>query len=156
MEDKPLGTAGSLQLLPDSVTEPFLVLNGDLLTKFNPRQLLNFHIENRAEATLCVNEHSLTMPFGVVQTNGVELASFTEKPTFKHLVNAGVYLIDPKLLYLLPPDKHTDMPTLLDSAKKAKHKVVVCPIHEYWLDVGKPESLLQAHREWPSETKSYL
>lgn len=154
MEEKPMGTAGSLQLLPDSVTEPFLVLNGDVFTKFNPSHLLNFHIKHKAQATLCVREHAITVPFGVVQINGIELAGFTEKPTYKHLVNAGIYLIDPCLLHLVPHNQFTDMPTLLNQAQQANNKVIACPIHEYWLDVGRPETLQQAHKEWPSEMGS--
>lgn len=148
VEDEPLGTAGSLRLLPGSVQIPFLVMNGDVLTRLNPSHLLSFHGEHEAAATLCVREHVTTSPFGVVQTNGVELAGFEEKPSYRELVNAGVYVIDPQLLPLLPPNRATDMPTLLQSAQQSGHRVAVCPIHEYWLDVGRPETLHQAHQEW--------
>lgn len=154
VEAEPLGTAGSLQLLPSSVQEPFLVMNGDVLTKLNPSRLLRFHAEQEAVGTLCVREHAITVPFGVVQTNGVELAGFEEKPTYRQLVNAGVYVIDPQLLPLLPPHQATDMPTLLQSAQQAGQRVAVCPIHEYWIDVGRPETLQQAHQEWPIGTES--
>jgi dTDP-glucose pyrophosphorylase/predicted transcriptional regulator len=154
IEDEPLGTAGSLQLLPDSLSSPFLVLNGDVLTRLNPKQLLRFHEENQAHATLCVREHEHTVPFGVVQTNGVELSGFEEKPTYRHLVNAGVYVISPNLLPLLPPHQFTDMPSLLQAAQESGYRVTVCPIHEYWLDVGRPEALEQAHREWSLVEKS--
>ena len=148
VEDEPLGTAGSLQLLPRSLQEPFLVMNGDVLTRLNPSQLLRFHVEHKAAGTLCVREHTIKVPFGVVQTKGVELAGFEEKPSYSQLVNAGVYVIDPQLLPLLPPHQSTDMPTLLQSAQQAGHRVAVCPIHEYWIDVGRPETLRQAHQEW--------
>lgn len=151
MEAEPLGTAGSLQLLPGSLTEPFLVLNGDVLTRFDLSNLLRFHNEHKAHATLCVREHELTVPFGVVRTNGSELVGFEEKPTYRHQVNAGIYVIDPELLPLLQPHQFTDMPSLLFSAQEAGHNVAVCPIHEYWLDVGRPESLQQAHRDWTSQ-----
>ena len=148
VEDKPLGTAGSLQLLPDTLSEPFLVINGDVLTRLNPRHLMNFHIDNQAQATLCVREHEITVPFGVVHTKSSELASFEEKPTYRHLVNAGVYVIDPQLLSLLPPDEFTDMPNFLMLAQEYGHRVAVCPIHEYWLDVGRPEELNTAQTTW--------
>lgn len=148
VEDEPLGTAGSLQLLPDSLKEPFLVMNGDVLTRLNPRQLLTFHVDHDAKATLCVREHVITVPFGVVQTNGVELAAFEEKPSYHQLVSAGVYVIDPQLLPLLPPHQPTDMPTLVLSAQQAGHRVAVCPIHEYWIDVGRPETLKEADATW--------
>ena len=151
VEDEPLGTAGSLQLLPDGLQHPFLVMNGDVLTRLNPSQLLRFHVEHEAAGTLCVREHITTVPFGVVQTKGVELAGFDEKPSYRQLVNAGVYVINPQLLPLLPPRQATDMPTLLERAQQAGNRVVVCPIHEYWIDVGRPETLRQAHKEWPAE-----
>ena len=75
---------------------------------------------------------------------GVELAGFEEKPTYRHQVNAWVYVIDPQLLPLLPPHQFTDMPSLLIAAQDAGHRVAVCPIHEYWLDVGRPETLEEA------------
>ena len=83
-----------------------------------------------------------------MKTNGVELATFEEKPCYRHLVNAGVYVIHPELFPLLPPHQFTDMPTLLESAQDSGYKVAVCPIHEYWIDVGRPETLRQADQEW--------
>ena len=148
VEDQPLGTAGSLQLLPAGVQQPFLVMNGDVLTRFNPAQLLRFHFDHEAAATLCVREQTIAVPFGVVQTKGVELAGFDEKPSYRHLVNAGVYVIDPQLLPLLPAKKATDMPTLLQSAQQVGYRIAVCPIHEYWIDVGRPESLQEADATW--------
>tara|TARA_B100000674_G_scaffold474137_1_gene465780 strand:- start:377 stop:1432 length:1056 start_codon:yes stop_codon:yes gene_type:complete len=150
IEDKPLGTAGSLQLIPDNLKEPFLVANGDVLTKLDPARLIDFHVSNDSAATLCVREHVTNIPFGVVQTNGVELAGFQEKPSYRQLVNAGVYVVDPCVLPVLPQDQFTDMPTLLEAAQAAGHKITVCPIHEYWIDVGRPETLLQASKEWAS------
>jgi len=151
VENKPLGTAGSLQLLPSDLKDPFLVMNGDVLTRFNPKNLLHFHYEHDAAATLCVREHTTTVPFGVVETNGVELIGFVEKPSFQNLVNAGVYVINPKLLPLLPHHQSTDMPTMLINAQKSGYRVVVCPIHEYWIDVGRPETLNEAHTVWENK-----
>ena len=125
VEKEPLGTAGSLSLLPNSLTEPFLVINGDVLTRLDYRQLLQFHIDHQADATLCVREHDLMVPFGVVKTVGVELEGFEEKPTYSYQVNAGVYVIEPKLIQLLSSDQFTDMPTLLLDAKNADHLVSV-------------------------------
>ena len=147
-ESQPLGTAGSLQLLPDSIQAPFLVMNGDVLSHLDQSHLLNFHQEHNAQATMCVREHEVKVPFGVVQVDGVELAGFVEKPRYLHLVNAGMYVIDPQLLKLLSPNEYTDMPTLLESAQHAGYSVAVCPIHEYWLDVGRPESLQEAYETW--------
>ena len=151
VENEPMGTAGSLQLLPDSLSEPFLVLNGDVLTNLDTSLLLQFHAEHKADATICVREHEVTVPYGVVETIGVELSGFEEKPTYRYQVNAGVYVIDPQLIPLLPPYQFTDMPSFLGAAQESGFRVTVCPIHEYWLDVGRPETLHQAHLEWPAQ-----
>ena len=153
VEDQPLGTAGSLQFLPHSEKAPFFVLNGDVLTRLDPCQVLNFHHEHDAMATMCVREHFTTIPFGVVHANGVDLAGFQEKPSYRQLVNAGVYVIDPRLLPLLPARQTIDMPDFLQSARQVGHRITVYPINEYWLDVGRPETLKQAHQEWPRKSE---
>lgn len=149
-ENIPLGTAGSLSLLPKDLCEPILVLNGDVITDFDPGILLHFHKENQADATLCVREHHYTLPYGVVKTKGVELSEFQEKPTYKYFANAGVYIIDPSLLRSIQPKTYIDMPTLLENTQKSGSCVSVCPIHEFWIDVGRPESLEEVNQLWTS------
>jgi len=148
IEDEPLGTAGSLKLLPDNLTMPFLVINGDVLTRLSPAQLLNFHTDHQAQATVCVREHEILVPFGVVKTKGLELFGFEEKPTYRYKINAGMYVLEPTLLALLKTYPICDMPDLLQAAQLSGHRVITCPIHEYWIDVGRPETLRQAHQEW--------
>ena len=154
VEDSPLGTAGSLKLMPKAEDEPFVVVNGDVLTQISPIQLLKFHSEHQAAGTVCVREYTTTVPFGVIQTNGVDLIGFEEKPSYRYLVNAGVYVIDPLLLELLSPGQFVDMPTLLENAQLNNRRIVVCPMHEYWIDVGRPEALRQANQEWPGSFDS--
>lgn len=149
-EDTPLGTAGALQLLPCEARRgiPLLVMNGDVLTRLNLAQLLQFHASHGAEATLCVRSHDVVIPFGVVEAEGVELVGFREKPMLRHQVNAGIYVLEPSLLGHIPPGEAMDMPSLLLAARAAHQRVAVCPIHEYWCDVGRPETLQQAHEDW--------
>jgi dTDP-glucose pyrophosphorylase len=146
----PLGTAGALQLLPDpeSIRSPLLVMNGDVLTRLNFAQLLDFHASHGAAATLCVRSHDVVIPFGVVEAEGLDLVGFVEKPVLRHQVNAGIYVLEPSLLSLLPAGQAMDMPTLLMAARDAALRVAVCPIHEYWCDIGRPETLQQAHEDW--------
>ena len=151
VEESPLGTAGSLSLLDINPEKPIIVINGDVLSRLDLKSLLKFHNENNSKATIAVRQHTTTIPFGIVRQNGVELVSFQEKPSFTHLVNAGMYVISPQLLPLIPKYRFTDMPDFLLTAKDCGHKVTVCPVHEYWLDVGRPETLVQATREWPSD-----
>ena len=149
-ETSPLGTAGALQLLPDEDRRgsPLLVMNGDVLTRLNLAQLLEFHASHGAAATLCVRSHDVVIPFGVVEAEGVELVGFREKPVLRHQVNAGIYVLEPSLLDHIPPGEAMDMPSLLLAARAAQQRVAVCPIHEYWCDIGRPETLQQAHEDW--------
>lgn len=147
-ETQPLGTGGALSLLPQKPSEPLLVLNGDVLTRVDYSRMLRFHDEHKAAATLCVREHSTQIPYGVVCMDDLHVLSLEEKPVLSHYVNAGIYLLDPALLDLVPRDRFFDMPTLLEKAIQHQHRVSAFPIHEYWLDVGHPETLERAHGEW--------
>lgn len=148
VEDKPLGTAGSLKMLPKTLDKPFLVMNGDVLTKIELQHVLAFHQEHGADATICVRDHEISVPFGVVETNGINLSRFLEKPVYKYLVNAGVYALNPSVLDIIKEDEFTDMPNLLINVKSSKYSVCVCPIHEYWIDVGLPETMKEANKTW--------
>lgn len=149
-ETQPLGTGGALSLLPQKPTEPLLVLNGDVLTRVNYGRLLRFHDEHQASATLCVREHTTQIPYGVVQINDTHVLTLEEKPMLNHYVNAGIYLINPVLLDLVPQGRLIDMPTLLEKAIQHQHCVSAFPIYEYWLDIGHPKTLERAHGEWPA------
>ena len=147
VENRPLGTAGSLTLLTKKLDDPILVMNADVLTKFDPSYLLYFHNKNNAQCTIAVHRSEFQIPFGIVKTRGLQLAGFQEKPTINQLVNAGVYVINPEILYLLEDDKFTDMPSLIMEASRKKFNVIVCPIHEYWIDIGIPEKLNQVLKD---------
>lgn len=148
-EDKPLGTAGALSLLPQLPDEPMLVLNGDVLTRVDITQLLRFHMLTDAAATLCVRQHTTQIPYGVVHLDNELVLGLEEKPLLTHYVNAGIYFLKPHLLELIPKNTFFDMPQLLEIAAKQSFKVCAFPIHEYWLDVGHPETLERAIGDWP-------
>jgi NDP-sugar pyrophosphorylase family protein len=147
-EDKPLGTAGALSLLPSMSEHPLLVLNGDVLTRVDYGHLLRFHSEHEAAATLCVQEHTTQIPYGVVRMDNGMVQAIEEKPVLSNYVNAGIYLLEPCLLELVPSDQFFDMPQLIEKAVAHPYRVSAFPIHEYWLDVGLPETLERAHGEW--------
>ena len=88
-EDRPLGTGGALSLLPETPVEPFLLINGDVLTRVDYKGLLRFHNEQMAAATVCVREHTTKIPYGVVHTDDVNVLGLEEKPVLSHYVNAG-------------------------------------------------------------------
>lgn len=148
IEEEPLGTAGSLHLLPQSLTAPLLVMNGDVLTHLDFRHLLDFHNNHEGIATICGREYEVKIPFGVINYNGTTLLNLEEKPTQSHLINAGLYVLDPSALVFVPKSQFMDMPDLLSLVQENGHQVNVCPVHEYWLDVGHPETLGKARKEW--------
>lgn len=148
-ENQPLGTAGALSLLPQNLAKPMVVLNGDVLARVNYGKLLKFHDDHSASATLCVREHVTQIPYGVVRMDDLYVKTIEEKPSLNYYVNAGIYILDPILLDLVPHDHFFDMPQLLEKAIKHQHNVSAFPINEYWLDVGNHDALDLAKRSWP-------
>jgi dTDP-glucose pyrophosphorylase len=149
-EDKRLGTAGSLSLLPTVPTQPLVVMNGDLLTKVNFQQMLDFHTEHRAAATMCVREYDLQVPFGVVKLEGDRIVAVDEKPVQRFFVNAGIYVLEPDALTLVPRGTQFDMTTLFQLLTQRGQPTGAFPIREYWLDVGRLDDLERARLEFTS------
>lgn len=147
-EDKRLGTAGALSLLPPGIREPIIIMNGDLLTSVNFEHLLNYHLVAGAEATMCVRDYQLQIPYGVVHTQGATIRSIEEKPTQQFYVNAGVYVLNPEVLEIIPQDTFYDMPTLFQELIRAGKKTCSFPIKEYWMDIGQPNEFEQANAEY--------
>ncbi len=147
-EEKPLGTAGALSLLPVKPSEPFLVLNGDVLTEIDYSEVLKYHHESESDATLCVYEHNTQIPYGVVRIDKERVFGIEEKPIVSHHVNAGIYLLDPKLLNEVPKNHFFDMPELFKRAIELRYNVNAFPIHENWLDNGLPETLKQSQGDF--------
>ena len=150
IEDEPLGTAGSLIKLPKSLNKPYFVVNGDVLSRFNPMQVLEFHNKNESEMTICAHTYDQTIPYGVIETKGegMKFERILEKPTFQHLVNAGVYVIDPKINLLFSKNSYLDMPDLINLCTSNNKNIIIFPIHEYWLDIGRHENLKEARNNF--------
>jgi dTDP-glucose pyrophosphorylase len=146
-EESPLGTAGALGLLNPLPDAPFLVTNGDVITDVRYGELLDFHTRHDALATMAVRIHEWQHPFGVVQTQGVEIVGFEEKPIARSHINAGVYALDPAALSVLTANAHCDMPVLFERLQAKAQRTVAYPMHEPWLDVGRPDDLKQANTE---------
>lgn len=147
-EDAPLGTAGSLGLLPDNIPKlPILMMNGDLLTNVDLKELLRFHLEEGEDATMCVREYDFQVPYGVVETNGKHVISIEEKPIHRFFVNAGIYVLNPSILDMVDGKSYIDMPQLLEQKIRESGKVSMFPVHEYWLDIGQIDEFDQAQSD---------
>lgn len=144
-ESSPLGTAGALSLLKPIPNSPFVVANGDVITDIRYGGLLDFHVRHSATATMAVRLHEWQHPFGVVNTEGIEIVGIEEKPVARSHINAGVYVLDPIALNTLAENIHCDMPTLFERLRANGQRTVAYPMHEPWLDVGRPDDLRQAN-----------
>ena len=140
-EDKPLGTAGALNLLP-IFGVPFIVCNADVLAKIEYGRLMEHHARSNAQATVCLGLHQYQVPFGVAVFEDERLVGFREKPIENIQVNAGIYVLDPTALTHLPEGR-SDMTDLLDKLELSAY-----PIEGYWTDVGHFESYARANAEW--------
>ncbi|ERJ23039.1 D-glycero-D-manno-heptose 1-phosphate guanosyltransferase [Campylobacter concisus UNSW1] len=148
LEEKRMGTAGALSLLKERPSEPFFVMNGDLLTNVNFEHIFNYHILNKATATMCVREYDYEVPYGVVKMNDNKIIEIAEKPVQKFFVSAGIYMLSPEILDLIPKNEFYDMPALFEKLIKLSKNVISFPIREYWLDIGRMEEYQRANEEY--------
>ncbi|RJP75597.1 MAG: CBS domain-containing protein [Desulfobacteraceae bacterium] len=135
-EDKPLGTAGALGLM-DAPDLPVLVINGDIMTNVDFRAMLDYHREHKADLTVGARAYDVSIPYGVIECDGVIIKTIREKPTQKFLVNAGIYLLSPVVYNHIPKDEHYDMTDLIEKLISKKYRVITFPIMEYWIDIGR-------------------
>ena len=140
-EKRPLGTAGALSLIEPTPNLPFVVTNGDVITDIRYGELLDFHGRHNSFATMAVRLHEWRHPFGVVKIDGIKIVGFEEKPVALSHINAGVYALDPKALSHLVRGEHCDMPTLFEKLQLEGRPTIAYPMHELWLDVGRPDDL---------------
>lgn len=147
-EDKKLGTAGALSLLPE-MSQPIIVMNGDLLTKIHFQSLMDYHIKYQANATMCVKEFDFQVPYGVVRLDEHNnIIRIDEKPMQRFFVNAGIYVLSPEMLSLIEKNTYCDMPNLFSTAIEKNLSTISFPIREYWLDIGRPEDFVQAKLDY--------
>lgn len=151
-ETSPLGTAGALGLLDPPPSTPFVVTNGDVLSDIHYGDVLDFHLRQGAVATMAVRLYEWQHPFGVVQTNGVDILGFEEKPVNRTHINAGIYALSPQVLMHVKPNTPLDMPSLFEQLQYAGQRTVAFPMHEPWLDVGRPDDLSRANAEKTNST----
>lgn len=150
-EEQPYGTAGALAMLPADVEGNVLVSNADLMTSVDLNAFFSFHEHSSADGTIAVAQHEVQIPFGVVRVDDDgRFLSIDEKPKLINFVAAGMYILGPEVRSLVTAGRRTEMPELLDKARRSGLSIGVFPIHEYWRDVGRPDDLADARRKDPS------
>jgi dTDP-glucose pyrophosphorylase/predicted transcriptional regulator len=147
-ENNPLGTGGALGLLPEDMPDlPIIMMNGDVLTKVHFQSLLTFHNKNAAGATMCVTEYDHQIPYGVITGEGCRIIDMVEKPIQRFFVNAGVYVVSQEIARSVSVNQIIDMPTLLKLKMEEGQRVLMFPIHEYWLDIGQMDDFNRAQAD---------
>lgn len=142
------GTIGALALLPEPPDQPILVVNGDVITRTDYAALGAFHTRHGFDATIGVARHEVDIPFGVVRQDEEGLFDrIDEKPRVSHFVASGIYVLNPTFAALVPGDRPMDMPELLNQGRALGLTIGLFPIHEYWIDVGRPHDLETADRD---------
>ena len=149
-EAAPRGTAGSLHEalnFPGFTDHPLLVVNGDILTKCNFKDMLDFHTQNHAHMTVGTVPYTVDLPYGILEIDGERLAGVKEKPSLDFVINSGIYVVDPMVLVAMGPGAVKDMPDLIADVMSRQRRVVAFPIREYWLDVGRLDDFHKAERD---------
>lgn len=147
-EDRRLGTAGALSLLPEPPDAPVVVMNGDILATLDFGALIDAHDASGAAATMVVRRHEERIPFGVAAVNDArELVSLEEKPVLSFLVSAGINVLSPEAVARIPKGEFFDMPDLHRELLRDGRRVLTWETEGYWRDVGNLKEYRQANRD---------
>jgi dTDP-glucose pyrophosphorylase len=149
LENQRLGTAGALSLVDTRyINEPCIVLNADIITNIDFEDVINFHLQQKAQATMCIKPQAYEVPYACVEfDNTMNLTGLVEKPKISNYINAGIYILNPEILKDVPKDQFYDMPSLFQDLVAKQMSVKVFKFEEYWIDIGRPGDYTKANSE---------
>ena len=152
VEDEPLGTGGAIGFAGRELEGSFFALNGDSLREADLEEMVAFHRSTSAKATILLTPVADPSRYGLVRTGSDgRVETFLEKPRPEEidtdLINAGLYVLEPEVLDLVPPDRAVSIEREVFPRLAAEGSVYGIALPGYWLDVGTPETYLQAHRD---------
>ena len=147
-EKKRLGTAGALYFLPPELTEPVIVMNGDLLTNMDFGDFVDYHLNQNVSATMGVREYSYQIPYGVIEYSGDAIKKITEKPVLNFYVNAGIYVLAPEVVAEVDKEDYLNMTDLFENLINQNKKTTVYPVRGYWMDIGHMDQFQQAQIDY--------
>ena len=155
-EENPLGTSGPLSLIK-GLDESFLVTNGDVLTDLRIDELIKFHKQQGAMATIAMHQRQVNIDLGVIQCDGNQkVIGYVEKPTIDYLVSMGIYVFEPGILAYIPHNQYLDFPDLVHLLLDAGEKVVGYLFNGYWQDLGHPDDYEYATNDFESMRSQFL
>jgi len=155
-EKRPLGTAGPLTLLKDKLERPFLVMNGDILTKLNFKKMYQFALEKGAILTVGTKKWVTPFNFGNIVSNGDYIKQVEEKPELVFEIIAGIYVMQPEIFKYIPENKYYGIDKLIQSLLSRGIPVARYLINEYWLDIGQIDDYFQAQKIYDTHFKGSL
>jgi len=155
-EDSPLGTAGPVAFVPD-LDETFLVMNGDVLSTIPLGDLIQFHKEQGAIATIATHHRRVKVDLGVIQWDGnAQITGYIEKPTYDYSVSMGIYIFEPDVLAYIPKGQYYDFPDLVKKLIGVGEKVVGYRFDGYWQDLGRPDDYESAAQDFDQMRSQFL
>lgn len=147
-EQNPLGTGGALGLLPKNLPKlPLIMMNGDVLTQVDFTKLLEHHLSQKFDATMCVREDEHRIPFGVIETEQQLITNMVEKPTYRYKINTGIYVLNPEIIAKVEANHRIDLPTLLEQNRLAGKRIGTYTSYDYWLDIGQMKDYQKAQQD---------
>lgn len=155
-EQQPLGTAGPIALV-DGLNDTFLVSNGDVLTTLDLRDLIRFHKEQKAIATIAAHHRQSKIDLGVIQRDGdYRITGYIEKPTYDFMVSMGIYVFEPAVLSYIDRNQYLDFPDLVKKLIAAGERVVGYEFNGYWEDLGRPDDYARASKDFENMRTQFL
>jgi dTDP-glucose pyrophosphorylase len=147
-ENKKMGTAGALGLIKEGFKHPFFVVNADILTSINFNEFMEFHLQSKAVATMCVKKFNYQVPYACIESNAEgKILALSEKPLYDYQINAGMYILEPGVKDEVPFNEYYDMTTLFTDLIFKGEKVMRYNIDEYWLDIGIKADYTKANHD---------
>ncbi|KAA3617045.1 MAG: mannose-1-phosphate guanyltransferase [Calditrichaeota bacterium] len=152
-EEKPLGTVGPVTLLKEQLNEPFVVMNGDILSQINFADFYKFAMEKKSALTITIKKEILPFAFGNVFFEDDLVTGVEEKPDLITYVLAGIYVMTPDIFKYIPDDTYFGMDTLIKNMLDKNLPVVKYDLKEYWLDIGRPSDYEKARTDFDNVFK---
>jgi len=147
-EEKPLGTVGPIKLLEDVLDEPFLVMNGDILSLVDFDEMYQFALKQLTDLTVGIKKMIMPFAFGNIFFDGDRVTKIEEKPDIVTYALAGIYIMKPSILTKIPADEYYGMDTLMQSMLVDNEQIAKYEINEYWLDIGNIHDFEKAQAEY--------
>jgi len=155
-EMEPLGTAGSLRLVP-GLDETFLAMNGDILTSLDYSKLIQYHHENKGILTISTYMKHIKVDLGLIEMASDNcLTAYIEKPEKIYPVSMGIYVYEPRVLDYIEPGQHLDFPDLVLRLLENGEKVIGYPCEDFWMNIGRQEDYVLAQQEFENNPQIFL